>query len=574
MLTQLSIRNVVLIEKLDLYFDQGLTVLTGETGAGKSILLDSLGLVLGDRASTTLIRAGANQASVTACFEVIPTHPIFSQFTEQGLEIAEAAESELVIRRVITVDGRSRAYINDQPIGISFLREIAQSLVEMQGQYAQVGLMDQRTHLLILDSFGVSSTLIEQNQNAYKRWIEATAQLAALKKTLEATAKEEEWLRSSVKELKQLSPQKNEEIELATQRKNLQYNERKLEALSSALNLIAPQDRRAFQPAQTLLNASKVLQRLLPSVSNPEGSSYKEEESVQEILEALTRAEESLGEAETILNRLINTIEINPQKLDTIEERLFGLRAISRKFNVSINELPLLLDDFEKQLLNLDLGNHEVKTLEMEVHTLRRQFEETSENLHKERQNVALQLQTSVEKELKPLKLEKARFVVSFTSLPKEAWNYTGKDQVQFLIAANPGVPPAPLNKAASGGELSRLLLALKVVISRQSTLSALVFDEIDAGVGGATASAIGERLHRIAKTVQVFAVTHSPQIAASADAQFKIAKTINEGMTFAYAQKLNRQERREEIARMLAGNQITDAARAAADSLLDHKKS
>ncbi|MDI2112516.1 DNA repair protein RecN [Commensalibacter nepenthis] len=569
MLTQLSIRNVVLIEKLDLFFDRGLTVFTGETGAGKSILLDSLGLALGERASASLVRVGANQATVTACFEVPSSHPIYKQLSDQGFEQSDLADTALVIRRIIASDGRSRAYINDQPVGLSFLKEIAQNLVEMQGQHEQVGLMDPRGHLSILDNFGVSKPLLQKTQMLYAKWIEATAKLSALRATIEATAQEEEWLRESVKELQQLAPQGNEELDLIEKRKNLQQDERRQEALTSALTILSPQDRRAFQPAQALLNASKSLQKLLPSSFDEQTALGSTDQAVQEALEAIIRAEEALGEAENILNHIINDIQLDPQLLDEIEERLFTLRAAGRKYGVNIDELSNLLQEFEMRLLNLDLGNYQIQELEQEVATCRAAYEDIAEKLSADRQKIAKKLETTITQELTPLKLDRAQFFVSITPLSSEAWNQTGKDQVQFLIAANPGVPAAPLNKAASGGELSRLLLALKVVLSQQSTLSALVFDEIDSGVGGSTASAIGDRLHRVAQNLQVFVVTHSPQVAASGDVQLKISKTIEKGITLTHTKQLSTEERREEIARMLAGNHVTDAARAAADSLL-----
>ncbi|EUK18089.1 DNA repair protein RecN [Commensalibacter papalotli (ex Servin-Garciduenas et al. 2014)] len=569
MLTQLSIRNVVLIEKLDLFFDRGLTVFTGETGAGKSILLDSLGLALGERASSSLVRVGTNQATVTACFEVPISHPVYTQLAEQGFELAELSETNLVIRRIIAADGRSRAYINDQPVSLNFLKEISQNLVEMQGQHEQVGLMDPRGHLNILDNFGVSTNLLQKIKLHYSKWIEATAKLSALRATIEATAHEEEWLRESVEELKRLAPQSDEELDLIEKRKNLQQDERRQEALTSALAQLSPQDRRAFQPAQALLNASKSLQKLLPSSMNEQNSLSSTDQAIQEALEAIIRSEEALGEAENIVNHIINDIHLDPQLLDDIEERLFSLRAAGRKYGVNIDELSNLLQNFETRLLNLDLGNHQIKDLEQEVATCRASFEDAAEKLSTDRKKVAKKLENSITQELTPLKLDRAKFFVSITPLPNEAWNQTGKDQVQFLIAANPGVPPAPLNKAASGGELSRLLLALKVVLSQQSTLSALVFDEIDSGVGGSTASAIGDRLHHVAQNLQVFVVTHSPQVAASGDMQLKISKTIENGVTLTHTKQLSADERREEIARMLAGNHVTDAARAAADSLL-----
>lgn len=568
MLIQLSIRNVVLIEKLDLTFDQGLTVFTGETGAGKSILLDSLALTLGERASSSLIRTGSNQASVTACFEIEKTHPVYQQLQLQGYEISEIIDQPLVIRRTISQDGRSRAYVNDQLISLNFLREIGQLLIEIQGQHAQIGLMDMRNHLSLLDNFGTPLNLLNETRKTYYQWTETTVKLAALKKNLEKTLHEEKWLRESVEELKNLSPQAEEEQELVHKRRSLQQNERHLELLVSALNQLAPQDRKNKQPSQVLLNASKTLQRLL---SNSENTSFSESnKSIQAALEAITQAEESLAEAETTLSQLVNTIEIDPQQIDEIEERLFSLRGASRKYGVTIDELSHLLQEFEIKLNQLDIGTTQIKTLEIEVIQHRQKFEEAAEALSQHRQKIAKKLEQAVTAELKPLKLERAKFLVSLKPLNRDAWNQNGKEQIEFLIAANPGVPPAPLNKSASGGELSRLLLALKVVLSQKSTLSALIFDEIDSGVGGATASAIGEKLHHVAQTMQVFAVTHSPQVAASGDTQFQISKLIKNGVTYTTTKCLNSNERKEEIARMLAGNQITDAARSAADSLLN----
>ncbi len=568
MLIQLSIHNVVLIERLDLTFSQGLTVFTGETGAGKSILLDSLALTLGERASSSLIRTGANQASVTACFELKKNHPVYKQLEKKGYEISEIIEQPLVIRRTLSQDGRSRAYINDQLISLNFLREIGQSLIEIQGQHAQIGLMDSRNHIAILDNFGTPVQLLQDTRHHYQQWIESTAKLAALKTSLEETLQEEKWLRESIEELKKLSPQAEEEQELVQKRRSLQQNERHLELLASALNHIAPQDRKSLQPSYALLNASKILQRL---ISNPENITFSEStQSIQKALESITQAEESLAEAETILTHLINTIEIDPQQIDEIEERLFSLRGASRKYGVTIDELSHLLCEFEEKINQIDIGTTQIQEIERKVSLHRQQFEVSVQTLSQSRHKIAKRLEQAVTNELKLLKLDKAKFLVSLIALSKEAWNQNGKEQVDFLIAANPGVPPAPLNKAASGGELSRLLLALKVVLSQHTTLSALVFDEIDSGVGGATASAIGEKLHHVAQTMQVFVVTHSPQVAASGDTQFRINKFIRNGVTYTTTTILNQEERKEEIARMLAGNQITNAARSAADSLLN----
>ncbi|MBB2196244.1 DNA repair protein RecN [Gluconacetobacter sp. 1c LMG 22058] len=567
MLTHLSIRDVVLIERLDLPFAPGLTVLTGETGAGKSILLDSLGLTLGERASAGLVRAGAEQASVTACFELAADHPLPAQLAEQGIVIDDPREP-LVVRRIVTVDGRSRAYINDQPVGVSLLRRAASLLVEIQGQHEQMGLADQGTHLDLLDSFGVPAALRADTATAYRAWMAATAELAAARATMESAAREEEWLRQSVEDLSTLAPQEDEETQLAGMRQSLQQGERRGEAIAAALSELSPRDRRSSGPAAALRGASRTLQRLLPApgdTSTPDGA----DRLAHEALAALERAEEALGEAETLLSRLAAEADSDPRLLEQTEERLFALRAAARKHGVSVPELPGLLTALGDRLAALDSGNVRIGALEQLVRERRARFEDAAGLLSAAREKTARRLESAVTAELKPLRLERARFFVTLPALPPEAWNARGREQAAFQIAANPGQPPGPLAKVASGGELSRLMLALKVVLAGRSAVPTLVFDEVDSGVGGATASAIGERLSRVGQDVQVLVVTHSPQVAARGNAHLRISKTVAKGRTETKAEPLSTEQRREEIARMLAGDTITEAARAAADSLL-----
>ncbi|CAP57142.1 DNA repair protein RecN [Gluconacetobacter diazotrophicus] len=569
MLTHLSIRDVVLIERLDLPFSPGLTVLTGETGAGKSILLDSLGLTLGERASAGLVRAGAEQASVTACFELAPGHPLPGLLAEQGILIDDPRDP-LVLRRIVTVDGRSRAYINDQPAGVTLLRRAASLLVEIQGQHEQMGLADQSTHLDLLDAFGVPADLRADTAAAYRAWMEATAELAAAQAAMENAAREEDWLRQSVEDLSSLAPQEDEETHLAGLRQSLQQGERRGEAIAAgAGRTVACATAAPPGPAAALRGASRTLQRLLPAAGEDDAAAGGADRLAHDALAALERAEEALGEAETLLSRLAADAESDPHLLEQTEERLFALRAAARKHGVSVPELPGLLAAFADRLAALDSGNARIGALQEAVRTRRARFEDTAGRLSAARETTARRLEQAVTAELRPLRLERARFFVSLPPLPPEAWTARGREQAAFQIAANPGQPPGPLAKVASGGELSRLMLALKVVLAGRSAVPTLVFDEVDSGVGGATASAIGDRLARVGHDVQVLVVTHSPQVAARGDAHLRISKSVTKGRTETRAEPLSAAQRREEIARMLAGDTITEAARAAADSLL-----
>ncbi|AOX17147.1 DNA repair protein RecN [Kozakia baliensis] len=569
MLTHLSIRDVVLIEKLDLAFQPGLTVLTGETGAGKSILLDSLGLTLGDRASGGLVRANASQAMVSACFEIDPEHPVHTLLAEQGIRLDDPNEP-LVLRRTVTPDARSRAYLNDQPIGVGLLRRIASLLVEIQGQHEQMGLADQSTHLDMLDALGVDPMRREKTARAYRAWIEATAALAAAQAEMEAARREEDWLRLSVEDLGTLAPQENEEDTLAALRVSLQQAERRGEAIAAALSELTPRDRRTPGPSAALRGASRALARLLPNPLDAPSTSSAQQAQAQEALDALEKAEEALAEAEMTLSRLATDAEADPKLLEETEERLFALRAAARKHGVAVVELPNFLATLKARLEALDSGNAQIEQLEQRAQETRAIFTAEAELLTTAREKAAKRLEAAVMVELKPVKLERARFIVELTPLQPEAWNIRGREQAAFLIAANPGQPPGALAKVASGGELSRLMLALKVVLAERSAVPTLVFDEVDSGVGGATASSIGERLHQVAQGVQVLVVTHSPQVAARGDSHLRISKRVRQGLTETSAEILSPEHRREEIARMLAGDTITDAARAAADSLLE----
>ncbi len=560
MLTALSIRDVVLIDRLDLSFGPGLTVLTGETGAGKSILLDSLGLALGVRAEAGLVRTGCDQASVAACFSLTAGHPVLALLTDQGLE----AEDEIVLRRILNKDGRSRAFVNDQPAGVGLLRRIGALLVEVQGQHEQMGLADPASHTTLLDLFGVPTEHRDTVATAWRAWRQAEHRLAQARDAIESARRDEEWLRHAVDELATLSPGLNEEDQLVADRHRLQQNERQAEAIAAAIAELSPRDRRgAAGPAAVLRAASRLLQRLVPAhladQTNP----------AREALAALERAEEALAEADMILGRLATDAAADPRLLEQTEERLFALRAAARKHSVPVVELPALLATLTERLSHLESGEAELIELHRAAGETREGYVASAQILTGIRREAAGRLRDAVMAELPPLRLEKARFFVEVTDMAEPAWGASGADQVRFLIATNPGQEPGPLAKIASGGELSRLMLALKVVLSAGSTVPTLVFDEVDSGVGGATAASVGDRLARVAGSVQVLVVTHSPQVAARGVAHFRVSKAARGARTATMVEPLGKRDRREEIARMLAGETVTAAARAAASVLL-----
>jgi DNA repair protein RecN (Recombination protein N) len=563
LLTALSIRDVVLIERLDLSFGPGLTVLTGETGAGKSILLDSLGLALGARADAGLVRLGAEHASVTACFAPRPGHPVLALLAEQGLRSEEEAGDELVLRRVLGPDGRSRAFIDDQPVGVGLLRRAAALLVEVQGQHEQMGLADPSSHAPLLDNFGVPPALREAARVAWLNWRGTLASLDAAREAIAAAQRDEDWLRHAVDEMAALAPLPGEEEQLAIERQRLQQGERRAEAIAAALAEFSPRDRRSQTPASALRSASRALQRLIvpgqPEAENPAAPA----------LAALERAEEALAEAETLLTRLGAEADADPRLLEQAEERLFALRAAARKHAVPVAELPGLFDALSARLAALETGAAGILALEQAAREARVRYVEAATALSAARRAAAARLDRAVAKELPPLRLDKARFHADVVELAEADWGVHGADAVRFLIATNPGQELGPLARVASGGELSRLMLALKVVLAAGSPVPTLVFDEVDSGVGGATAAAVGERLARVAERMQVLVVTHSPQVAARGVAHLLVAKQAGRGRTATLVNELDGAARREEIARMLAGETITEAARAAADDLL-----
>jgi DNA repair protein RecN (Recombination protein N) len=555
MLSSLSIRDVVLIERLDLSFAGGLTALTGETGAGKSILLDSLGLAMGARADLGLIRTGAEQAVVAAAFHVRAGHPALELLAEQGLD----AGGEILLRRILNRDGRTRALVNDQPVSVSFLKKLSALLIEIQGQHEQVGLTDPSNHILLLDAFGVPAGPREAVAAAYKAWRDAAVRLAAAEQKIAEAARDEDFLRHAVDELTRLNPLEGEEEKLAEERLRLQSGERRAAAIAAALAELTPKDRRALGPASHLRAAARALAKLAGPGAHP----------AAEALAAIERAEEALAEAESLLGRLAAEAEDDPRALEMAEERLFSLRAAARKHGVNVVALPAFLGELKDKLAALESGTADIEALIRETAAKRADYISKAAVLSELREDAGKRLMKALSVELPPLKLERAQFVVERSLLPEPSWGLRGADAVKFLIATNPGETPGALDKIASGGELSRLMLGLKVVLSGGSGVETLIFDEVDSGIGGATAAAVGERLARVAEGVQVLVVTHSPQVAARAAAQLRVSKRVDGERAVTVVEALGAGERREEIARMLAGEFVTDAAREAAASLL-----
>ncbi|MGB7372142.1 DNA repair protein RecN [Erythrobacter sp.] len=553
MLTRLSIRNIVLIEALDLDFRRGLGVLTGETGAGKSILLDALGLVLGDRAETALVRAGEPKASVTASFE-FATMPdaITKALDDADIEI-EPGEP-LMIRRQVKADGGSKALVNDQPASVALLRALAPALVELHGQHDDRGLVNPRGHRALLDRFaGVDLAALER---AWTGWATAEAQLAEARSTQEQAKADQDLLIAHLAELTALEPQAGEEARLADSRADMQKGER----LSGELEELRHVWEGSDSPLASLRVAARRLDRIAP-----------EHPLLTEALAALDRAVIEAGEAEEKLEAAADALVHDPAALDAAETRLFELRALARKHRREVDELPDLMHEMRGKLDSIEGGEAQLDALEEAAKEARETYLKVAEKVHGQRLKAAKVLDKAVAAELAPLKLDAARFLTSIGTLPEDRWGAHGMDSAEFLIATNPGADFAPLAKIASGGELSRFILALKVALAEKGGAATIIFDEIDRGVGGAVASAIGERLARLAADEgQLLAVTHSPQVAARGGTHYLIAKASSGTVTKTSVALLDDAGRQEEIARMLSGAEVTPEARAQADRLLE----
>ncbi|HEX8301995.1 DNA repair protein RecN [Sphingomonas sp.] len=552
MLTALSIRDVVLIEALDLEFGPGLGVLTGETGAGKSILLDALGLALGARGETGLVRQGAGQASVTASFDSPAADSAVAElFARHELEL-EPGEP-LIVRRVVKSDGGSRAFLNDQPASAGLLRELAPHLVEIHGQHDDRGLLNPRGHRALLDAFGRCDG--EQVATAHRAWRAAEETLAAARAEQELAARDREWLEHAVAELRALAPEPGEEESLAGRRATMQKGERIAGELQSIAHLLEGSEGGLTR----LRQAARILERI--AADHP---------LLGEALAALDRAINDAAETQDKVDAAAEALAFDPAALDADETRLFELRGVARKHRVQPDDLAPLLDDLSAKLERVESGGAEIAALELALEAAHRTYLEAARALSAARTEAASRLDLAVIAELEPLKLDAARFRTGIEPLDEGAWSAGGMDRVEFLVSTNPGAPFAPLIKIASGGELSRFILALKVALAEKGGAPTLIFDEIDRGVGGAVASAIGERLARLAGRAQVLVVTHSPQVAARGSRHLLIAKSHDGVVTRTGVTPLDVDQRREEIARMLSGAQVTDEARAQAERLLE----
>ena len=552
MLTALAIRNIVLIEALDLAFARGLGVLTGETGAGKSILLDALGLVLGNRADSALVRGGEDQASVTASFEfaALPA-PLAAILAEADVEV-EPGEP-LIVRRRLKADGASKAFVNDQPVGVALLRELAPHLVELHGQHDDRGLVNPRGHRQLLDRFARAD--VAGVESAWQAWHAARSALETARAALARASEDRDLLLAHLAELTALQPEEGEEEQLAEARAAMQKGERLTDDLAALARLWAGSD----SALASLRGAARRLDRIAG-----------EHPLLAEALAALDRAVIEASEAEDKLARAEEALAHDPAALDRIETRLFELRAAARKHQCQVDDLPRLMETMRASLNAIESGEEGLADLERAERAAGEDYRTRAAALSEARTAAAARLDQAVAGELAPLKLDAARFRTAVTRLPEERWGASGIDSVEFLISTNPGAAFAPLAKIASGGELSRFILALKVALAEEGGAATIIFDEIDRGVGGAVASAIGERLARLASGAQLLAVTHSPQVAARGGQHYVIAKSSEGTVTRTSVHLLDAAGRQEEIARMLSGAEITPEARAQADRLLE----
>jgi len=548
MLRQLSIRDVVLIDRLDLEFEPGLGVLTGETGAGKSILLDSLGLALGLRADSGLVRAGEAQASVSAEFELPAGHPVFEMLAEQGVEREDG--EPLLVRRTLKADGGSRAFAAGTGVPASILRDVANGLVEIHGQHDDRGLLNPKGHRALLDLFGKLD--LKPVADAWAEVARLGAELADARAAAEAAERDREWLEHSAGEIAALAPEAGEETKLAEERAGMQAAAKAEESLVGLDDLLGGSEGALAQ----LRQAARRIER--GAADHP---------LLAEALASLDRAVIEASEAEDRVARAAEVLAFDPARLETVEARLFDIRGLARKHRVEADALAALGEEMSAKLALIEAGSERIAALEAALAEARSRYDAAALVLRSARTNAAARLDAAVAGELAPLKLDAAKFR---TALTEAEPGPAGVDRVEFEVSTNPGAPFGPLTRIASGGELSRFILALKVALAEAGDAATMIFDEIDRGVGGAVASAIGERLARLAQKSQLLVVTHSPQVAARAAHHYRIEKAHVDGATRTTVRKLTPEERREEIARMLSGAAITDEARAQAARLLE----
>ncbi len=548
MLTTLRIQNVVLIEALTIEFRAGLCALTGETGAGKSILLDSLGLATGARADSGLVRKGADQAQVTAVFDITPNHPALNMLKDSNLE----AEETLILRRTLTADGRSKAFINDQPVSAGLLREIGESLLEVHGQFDTHGIMDPKTHRQMLDDYaGIGDEIVM----LWDHWKAAENKLEQLRDAASASQEQEAYLRTSLEDLDALEPKPDEEEMLSSLRESLMHREQVLEALNTAYHALSGE----HDPVRT---AWSTLDRIAGKLG----------ERGAPAIDALGRASAEIQEAVSQIQSVSADLEDSEHDLESIDNRLHDLRTQARKHACSVDDLASKREELAAQLNAIEHADEALEAAAKIAETQKAAYLDKAQEISDKRKHAAAKLDKLVQAELIPLKLEKARFFTGLNPKTESTYSKYGIDDVQFLVSTNPGADPGPLNKIASGGEMSRFMLALKVVLAQTGSAGSLVFDEVDAGIGGSTANAVGERLAGLSRSKQVLVVTHSPQVAARAANHYIVQKSGDATLTTSVIPLQDSAARREEIARMLAGAEITQEARAAADKLLESK--
>ncbi len=547
MLTHLEIHDLLIIDRLELAFQPGLNVLTGETGAGKSILLDALGFVLGWRGRAELVRAGAKQGEVTAVFDLAADHPANAVLEEAGLPVAQ----ELILRRVNTADGRKTAWVNDRRVSGDVLRALSERLVELHGQHDDRGLLNAAGHRALLDDFGGYSALLSAVRDAWSaRGLAKKSLISAETKVRELRA-EEDFLRHAVAELDDLAPEPGEEAALDARRRLMQGAERIREDVAKAFEALGTNGAEGL-----LSDAGRWL----------EGVSDRAEGTLDGAIDAIGRAQAELGEAQDGVMRAIDALAFNPDALEIAEERLFAIRALARKHDVLADDLSTFADDLRARLQALEAGDADLSRLTSELKQAEAAYDAAAQKLCDARRDAATRLDKAMAKELAPLKMERAVFNTAFgISEPGPE----GTDTVTFTVATNPGAPAGPLSKIASGGELSRFLLALKVCLTADAEGLTMIFDEIDRGVGGATADAVGRRLSSLSDGTQVLVVTHSPQVAALGAHHWRVEKSVARDVTTSSVTALDPQDRVDEIARMLAGDTVTDEARGAARALL-----
>ncbi len=548
MLSALTIQNVVLIDRLHIEFKNGLCALTGETGAGKSILLDSLGLALGARAESGLVRKNTDQASVSATFEVPQTHIVYTLL--QDADITVDSGEDILLKRILSKDGRSKAYINDQPVSAGLLRSVGETLLEIHGQFETQGLLNPASHREMLDEYANVDGALGQ---AWDTFNIAQKKLDKLKNAALNSREHEHYLRASLEDLDALEPKSGEGEILVQTRERLMHREQVVEGLNIAFETLNGED-------DPVRKSWATLERLADKLG----------QDGQGAIEALERASAEIQEALSEIQRVSSNIDAQENDLQKTDDRLFNLRAQARKHNCDIDDLAAVREKLAQELNNIEHAEDHLATAMKDVENNKAAYVAMAEKISEQRQSAAIKLDTLVATELPPLKLEKARFLTDIQRLEENDWGAHGMDRVRFLVATNPNSEPGALNKIASGGEMSRFMLALKVVMAEVGSAQSLIFDEVDAGIGGGTADAVGERLAKLAQDKQIIVVTHAPQVAARASHHYIVSKSGDQDLKTTVIALDSTQARREEIARMLAGAVITPEARAAADKLLE----